>query len=129
MNHPQQRGKQPWLEFTLVGGYKLSVEPPPTEGDDRMPINPAWTWLSPLTYRVVRLLCDTGWITREEIANRVGELPDGKLGPLLADLVERCVLESSPRKGYHLAIPNEAKPEDYRKQLLVWLDTNKPSCE
>lgn len=87
-----------------------------------MALNPSWSWLSPLAIRVVRLMCGVGWMPREEIANKLGEQPDGKIATLLTDLVERNVLESSGRKGYHLAIPTEADPEAYRAKLLVWLE-------
>jgi hypothetical protein len=95
--------------------------PPEAERPGALP-SEAWVVLSPLTYRVVRLLCVVGWMSREEIAQRLGEQPDGKLGPLLTDLAERHLLESSPRKGYHLAIPESAEPEAFRARVIAWID-------
>jgi hypothetical protein len=103
----------------------------PTDDDIRAPVpdpldvmhlNASWRWLSPLELRVVRLLCRAGWLSREEIATQLGEAPEGNLPPILSNLVARGVLESSPRKGYSVALPDDAKPEQYRRDLAAWLD-------
>lgn len=87
-----------------------------------MPFNQRWRYLSPLTLRVVQLLCREGWLSREEIAEKLHENPEGDIRPLLTDLAKRGILESSGRKGYHVDIPEEADPDTYRRQLLEWLE-------
>jgi hypothetical protein len=86
-----------------------------------MPLNPSWRWLSPLGLRVVRLLCRRGWLTREDVATELKEQPEGDIRPLLTEWVKRGVLESG-RKGYHVAIPEDADPETYRRDLLAWAE-------
>ena len=106
-------------------GVRLNVVVPPLSPDDEpapMPLNSNWQFLSPLTLRVVRLLASKGWLTREEIARELNEPPEGKITVLLPDLVDRGVIESSPRKGYQIAMPSDADPERYRTSLLAWLD-------
>lgn len=87
-----------------------------------MPLNPSWQYLSPLTLRVVRLMCREGWLSKDEIADSLEERREGKLVALLPDLAARKILESSTSKGYHIGIPETAEPETYRKQLLEWTD-------
>jgi hypothetical protein len=84
-----------------------------------------WLVLSPLTARVVRLLCASGWLSREDIASKLGENPDGKLRELLTDLAERHVLESSNKRGYHLMIPDSANPDAFRGTVLDWLNSQR----
>lgn len=87
-------------------------------------LNPLWQFLQPLTLRVVRLVAGpaVGYMTREAIADSLGECRDGKLVELLPDLVVRRILETG-HKGYHLAIPDTAVPDQYRAALLAWLES------
>jgi hypothetical protein len=113
------------VDRTGDGEVRITIPPAPPASPDEppvMPLNPGWRWLSPLTLRVVRLLCASGWLSREEIAAELKEQPEGDIRPLLSDLVKRGVLESSGRKGYHVAIPEDADPEKYRRALAAWCD-------
>jgi hypothetical protein len=92
-----------------------------------MPLNPEWSYLTPLTCRVVKLMCSEGWLSKVAIAEKLGESPDGRLSVLLPDLAARGILESTTSKVYHLALPEDADPEEYRRQLLAWLDSQPQS--
>lgn len=112
------------IEQGTDGRLHLDVDfpSPPLEETDKMRLNPNWTFLSPLTLRAVKVLCGSAWMTKERIAEALGERPEGKLQSLLADLAMRGILESSTSKGYHLGIPEDAEPQAYRKSLMVWLN-------
>jgi hypothetical protein len=104
-------------QLRLEASVPFEVLPPPT------PVLPPWRYLSRPTLRVARLLCERpGWLTREEIARELSEAPEGDLRPLLADLARRGVLESSPKRGYALALPADRPPDAFRGWLLTWLD-------
>jgi hypothetical protein len=120
-------------DLTLVAklavalGKELAVAAAPEVASATSAARKGWCYLSPVTTRVVRLLCASGWLTREEIADQLGEQPDGDLRPLLSDLVKRGILESSPRKGYMVAMPDDTDPEMFRRQLLATLPEDAPS--
>lgn len=97
------------------------------------PADPPWRLVQRLTLRVVRLLTErVGWMTRDEIAAELGQAPEGDLRPLLTDLAKRGALESSSKRGYSLAIPDDQKPDQYRAWLLPWLTAEEgrlsPDC-
>ena len=94
------------------------------EEEETVPAFPHWSYLSPLTFRVVRLLAQENWMSKEKIAARLDEAADSKLGPILTDLAERGILESSTNRGYHIAIPSEAHPETFRRAVIAWVDVN-----
>jgi hypothetical protein len=125
------RGRPEWFSVDRGEGgeVRITIPPaPPADPDEPplMPLNPCWRWLSPLTLRVVRLLCASGWLSKDRVAAALSEPPEGRLAVLLPDLAARGVLESSTSKGYHLAIPEDAEPEAYRRELAAWLDTQEP---
>jgi hypothetical protein len=91
-----------------------------------MPFNRRWQYLSPLTVRVVRLLCRKGWLSHEEIAAELKDAPTSKLGPLLTDMAERGILESSTKKGYHIGVPEDAAGDAFCRDLLAWLARDYP---
>jgi hypothetical protein len=95
-------------------------------GPDEMPFNRRWQYLSPLTVRVVRLLCKKGWLSHEEIAAELKDAPTSKLGPLLTDMAERGILESSTKKGYHIGVPEDAAGDAFCRDLLAWLARDYP---
>lgn len=95
-------------------------EASPEEGEEVDMGTLGWSPLSPLARRAVRALAEHGPMTCEEIADRLGESPTGKLKYLLADLVDRGILVS--RGGYTLSVPEGWGFDDLRKVVLVLLD-------
>jgi hypothetical protein len=116
------------VEVHEDAGGEARVEIRLPKQEERPGPPPGWLVLQPLTARVVRLLCVAGWLSREEIAARLGESAEGKLRELLTDLAERKVLESSSKKGYQLLLPDDRDPEAFRREVLAWLDSIHPPC-
>lgn len=126
--HSYATGQRPdTVDLDLLARFAVAVVTRATEAARRE--NPApdlpsaarlWRPLSPQSLRVVRLLAGEGWLTREEIADRLGESPEGDIRPLLSDLAKRGILESSGRKGYHVTLPDDVDPEQARRELLAW---------
>lgn len=118
------------LDLDLLARFAVAVVHRATDAARRE--NPAaalpsaarlWRPLSPLALRVLRVLLGEGWLAREEIAGQLGESADGCLREVLTELARRGVLESSQRKGYHIALPEDVDPEQARRELLAWVRT------
>lgn len=107
-------------QFTvIVGGYKISVELPASVV--RGSAMPAESWLpfSQTEQKVLRLLLDSGPLSREEIATRLNESVDGRIKGILATLVGRHVLLTT-QDGYCLNIKSE--DADRIRQFLDGLE-------
>lgn len=106
------------------GGVDIHIPPggPSSPGDADVPPNHCWSYLSKLTLRVMRLMARSNWLTRDQIAQELNEPAGAKLDNLLTDLAERGFLESRAGKGYMLGLPEDVDPDEFRKQLVDWLD-------
>jgi hypothetical protein len=80
---------------------------------DDLPAHPEWRAFSPLEEAVVRhfLAEDNPWLTTRKVAEalRPRESPEGRIVGVLANLVERQVLERNPNTqlGYRLLMASE----------------------
>jgi hypothetical protein len=100
------------LECALPAGPVAPAAVPEVPVPERpvlMP--PRGNWLSRIEEDVLRLLaerCD--WMVTKDIAEALHEAPSGRLRTILANLVERDILEGGDARGYRLppAKPNGA---------------------
>jgi hypothetical protein len=106
-----------------AGGWRVEVGLPEVLAKLLMkgpPVSTDWKWFAPMEEKIVRLLLDGASLSREEIADKIDESPDGKIKGVLAELVERHVL-SVQREGYRLNCSEEARPA-----LKEWLGRGAP---
>lgn len=118
-----------WREVGIIirqgddGEARVEVRLPPEAERPAGPPNPAAKEFSPLTLRLLRILCrETHWISGDRIAQEVDLPLDRKVGPLLTELAERGWAEPLTGKGYLLAIPSDQDPDAYRRAVSAWLD-------
>jgi hypothetical protein len=96
-----------------VGDVQVSLRIP-RAGDGAALPSAEWLPFSPTEKRVVMLLIGSQALSRDDIAQKLDESPDGRIKGILATLVARKVILVTP-DGYQVNAP-----EGKRKALKEW---------